>query len=94
MNVASLSLSKRLYELSGWNDTDNSYLRGTLPAYELGFILRKLPNCDIYKRGKEYQCWYNVSKTSWISPKADTPEDCVALLAITLFEQGILEREK
>lgn len=70
MNVASLELSKELYELSGWGATGNIYWRDTvseptvwftdhahndpelqvfdaenkLPAYDLGYLLRKLPD--------------------------------------------------
>ena len=66
------------------------------PAYELGYLLRKLPP---YTR-----VWFN--KKSWVcsqggggaednaSEYADTPEDAVAKLAIELFKQGILERTK
>jgi len=46
MNVASLELCKELYELSGWDDLDLSFQpeRGNCPRYDLGYLLRKLPN--------------------------------------------------
>lgn len=56
MNVASLELSRTLFELSGWeaNFAYNTYTGNVvkrfakfdpaiIPAYDLGFLLRKLP---------------------------------------------------
>lgn len=57
MNVASLELCKELYEMSGWEDTfmmvnahsgrvrvkESPYYGGEVPAYDLGYLLRKLP---------------------------------------------------
>lgn len=60
MNVASLENCKRLYELSGWGETDywytqlpdGSYLASDwldrtegFAAYDLGYLLRKLNDC-------------------------------------------------
>lgn len=60
MNVTSLELSKELYELSGWEDTQYSWalhgedsfvmfkkpnaFHGYIAAYDLGYLLRKLPS--------------------------------------------------
>lgn len=59
-NTASLELSKKLYELSGWEETEKVFeiLEGNAvqprsmalahrwdtPAYDAGYLLRKLPN--------------------------------------------------
>jgi hypothetical protein len=53
MNVASLNLCKELYEISGWGRGDQlqehlvvdeeGYEYAVFPAYDLGYLLRKLP---------------------------------------------------
>lgn len=59
MNVASLELCKELYELSGWETNETEYWTTSIenyvslptnrigskicPAYDLGYLLRKLP---------------------------------------------------
>lgn len=78
-------------------------------AYDLGYLLRKLPtkiNGDVthwlvitpindrgawaadyeYDTYDDVDCLYNIV--------ADTPEDAAALLAIELFEQKILTKDK
>lgn len=120
MNVASLELSKELYELSGWDDTSfkweevgeygwdvakASYLAAEdFPAYDLGFLLRKLPPfignhvLTIEKDPIHYYAGYieigRNGKGALLSPyrqEADTPEDAVAKLAIELFKSGVLK---
>lgn len=74
------------------------------PAYDLGYLLRKLPG----HIGDEFldMCWYGDGwefayqrsrRGLWNaqigSHHAKTPEDAAALLAIELFEQGILRKE-
>lgn len=52
MNVALLELCRELYELSGWGDgSDMNKLKWldyyddwSVPAYDLGYLLRKLPS--------------------------------------------------
>lgn len=66
MNVASLEFCKELHELSGWDDTEKSYniendVEDTsmailmhpkhTPAYDLGYLLRKLPKWGKYTTG-------------------------------------------
>lgn len=60
MNVVSLELSKELYELSGWKDTDFKvsaftervspmappFYGSEIPAYDLGYLLQRLPRMN------------------------------------------------
>lgn len=65
------------------------------PAYDLGYLLRKLPYLTLtndYERGTWY-CgeygWYD--DIGWIERvEADTPEDAACKLAIELFKQKLL----
>ena len=117
MNVASLPLSKELYELSGWDDcwfqhlkVDNEWgldfsgaeaLRKDSeidewhPAYDLGYLLRKLPNYKLEHNGNSANavtCGYLAdNKGRWIFGSANTPEDAACKLAIELFKQGVLK---
>lgn len=137
MNVVSLELCKELYELSGWNDTHNTWKRLTtldmtrwkdwyladfnnevwngtgeqsIPAYDLGYLLRKLPNyIEYWDGGNEagylqlihwsthWSCGYEDvqgSDKSIMVHLNDTPEDAAARLAIELFKQKVLVTEK
>jgi hypothetical protein len=109
MNVASLSLCRELYELSGWDDPDASNdATGSVTEapvwvsrYTLGFILRKLPGCSItHLKNGSFRAKYNRYNpdmpTKNIRPfrqEADTPEDAAAKLAIELFKQGVLSHD-
>ena len=69
------------------------------PAYDLGYLMRKLQSIHLkdtdtehgihlrYKTERE-QWRMNISFVDGVG--ADTPEDAVVLLAIKLFEEGIL----
>lgn len=135
MNVSSLELSKRLYELSGWGATlhpeetidgevfpqwvevetlpawqggelvgdtffDGTTVEDTYPAYDLGYLIRKLPHTSITRLDGSKKHLYvadsfdmlNESRQS-VQFRADTPEDAACKLAIALFEQGILRKE-
>lgn len=103
MNVASLELCKELYELSGWGAELNDWrsnsgtvISGAYPAYDLGYLLRKLPNdhminfsrppVKLYQSGHSWTAEYGGFKSG------DTaPEDAVCKLAIELFKQGVLK---
>jgi hypothetical protein len=112
--VASLELCRELYELSGWpvdaaffpvkHSTDKP-----IPAYHLGYLVRKLPKYIEYDR-QSY--WFEL-RPAGVRPKANTwwvacyvndepdipylgsgePEDAVCKLAIELFKQGVLTRD-
>lgn len=115
MNVASLELCKELYKVSGWDDTAFAFTHGKMfyqqelkyqaalvgftPAYDLGFLLRKLP--DELASGFGISLRMNVARTKWLcgyhkhdDAVADNPEDAVAQLAIELFNQRILQKEE
>lgn len=65
------------------------------PAYDLGFLMRKLPRPNLYKEetpSKDWVCGsYVLSRLrrEW----ADTPEDAAAKLAIALAKAGVLIKE-
>lgn len=76
------------------------------PAYDLGYLLRKLPPIVTLKsrsggrwsaqlvRGQlvySYQEQKDEIKKWEIERTADTPEDALTLLAIELFKQGVIK---
>lgn len=110
MNVASLPLCKELYELSGWDGVTQYHsvadAPDNIPAYDLGYLLRKLPNSLPFKfyggnstnpytfqlrKNKAY--WLACYPSTELQEAADTPEDAAAKLAIDLFKQGILKTD-
>lgn len=66
------------------------------PAYDLGYLLLKLPNYQdgyltIYVQPTgDWEAQYGHSKLNCC---ADTPEDAACKLVIELFKQNILKRE-
>lgn len=124
MNVASHSLCKELYELSGWYfgghtwhhsdfndlwtlapapDKVGKTYKVVCPAYDLGYLLRKLPESvdSIYglllyptSGGQWFAGYYEPDGLEQYEVHADTPEDAACKLAIELFKQGVLKKEK
>ncbi len=112
IHVASLKLSKELYALSGWEYEDESgittllssvNLRDRCPAYELGYLLRKLQDAGgritvLYSRS--FGGWYAKYEDKWDEANdceagaSLTPEDVAVKLAIKLFEKGVLKRDE
>lgn len=115
MTVATPELCKQLFDLSGWSDTyfSTNIYNGRLvkrfpkhstehiPAYDLGFLLRKLPPKyyvtraeapadNIWCIGHEEEL--PAESFSEVPIFADTPEDAACMLAIELFKQGILTK--
>lgn len=118
MNTASLELCKELYKVSGWKADywydwnhgeptveDMKLSEFNIPAYDLGYLLRKLPR---FIEEETMHYWLNLApdaETEWFatydyydaSPKGiaggykATPEDALVELAIELFKQGILK---
>lgn len=82
-------------------------LRGQIQAYDLGYLLRKLHDqspsvqyVDANNPGsmdlkKWYDKWiaYVPYQAQGVYLFADSPEDAVVMLAIKLFEVGILTKE-
>lgn len=112
MNVASLELSKTLFELSRWSypgmlyyllpddDVVVGWLDGkdSVPAYDLGYLLRKLSTVPVKLRNKRTGQWAIAFRTGGYNEKeylaeADTPEDAACRLAIELFKKGVLRKE-
>lgn len=63
--------------------------------YSAGYLLRKLPNQTKLRKAKTMdRYWaYFGNNDKRDSVYADTPEDALALLAIKLFESGVLKKE-
>ena len=124
MHVTSLELSKTLYHLSGWKDTEyfyqrNDYADGSAgfslvnpvleaplageayPAYDLGYLLRRLPTQTRIKREYDaspdkpqetpahYRALYDTADDQHFWQGANTPEDAAALVAIELLKAEI-----
>lgn len=140
MNVASLELCKKLYELSEWDDVSNFYapideniswhifnvneetyyttdgkhstdgLKNRVPAYDLGYLLRKLPpyystygkdgdDCILRVQAtfsrKGWYAYYNgPGQKMTFLQISGSPEDAAIKLAIELFKSGVLTKEK
>lgn len=107
-NVANLENSKRLFELSGWDDEElerfdhhqegGSSQIDNIPKYDCGYLLRKLlPHTRVefilQSDGKTLLVHYpEPLQEEYIF--ADTPENALCELAIKLFESNILTREE
>lgn len=116
-DIASQSLCRELYELSGWSDLPaeqwHGYEAGTYdlpvrvgstPAYDLGYLLRKLPEGTQLRRNKAEPRKRSNWRGEWVVGiyghnyrgvygAADTPEDAAVKLAVELFKQNILRKE-
>lgn len=91
MTTASLPLCRELYELSGWkpksdempvswweNRTPSTGIiipDGCIPAYDLGFLLRKLPRklngVNSKQRDGNFNLYASRGKTAWVASYAD-----------------------
>lgn len=126
MNFANIELSKELYELSGWSDTTYwfnfdghraqkwevgpSTMLNKPPAYDLGYLLRKLPAqirgenstgslvLSLMDTRAIFSVGYEPDHTEHIDNYpfewSANPEDAAAKLAIELFKKGILTKEE
>lgn len=76
----------------GHDSVDNlSYI----PAYDLGYLLRKLPADIRVKRDTRFpddDMWVAACRNREVNHH--TPEDAVAELATVLFKQGVLIKDK
>ena len=102
MSSASLGLCKELYHLSNWHEGVDEWFDSTVttdivPAYDLGYLLRKLPLVELKHVALDSD---DLKRWNCISPHwgtlrnhfAETPEDAACELAIELFKKGILTR--
>lgn len=61
-----------------------------LPAYDLGYLIRKLPDATIIRYGSsKYLAVYGAGTLQ----QEDTPENALCQLAIELFKSGTLTRD-
>lgn len=72
--------------------------RKIVPAYDLGYLLRKLPKGSYIQVGKTGRCTASTgnafhTEAPWVVYKehGDTPEDAAAKLCIELIKQDILK---
>jgi hypothetical protein len=83
------------YHLLDKRDADSYKHAKKVPAYDLGYLLRKLPTNTMLEK-LESNIWhielYNHPNEP-IKIERDTPEDATAKLAIELFKRGILNKE-
>lgn len=114
MQRVDLELAKELYELSGWGDLGTAtpideWLdysdEWSVPAYDLGYLLRKLPSpivddedefyLEMSKNANdEYSFMYSNGYANICgSPSVETPENTLCQLASELFRQNILKRD-
>lgn len=88
-------VSEEHWGIDGEPGEDNVYLKGV--AYDLGFLLRKLPNVYIAtgtsrdKKDRPTVAEFGFGDQC-VRGEADTPEDAVCKLAIELFKSGILTK--
>lgn len=96
--------TKHISKLSVTNASELTYMA---PAYDLGYLLRKLPGKVKHNGPKELLLTYVDSDKWWLAQYvgvnnsytlgtqvADTPEDAACNLTIELFKQNILKKEQ
>lgn len=98
MTVASRELRKELYELSDWqNECEGIWPMG----YDLSFLLRKLQQFGVSIRANGFGTWEAETDSAELGDEHEQleqtwniPEDAVTKLAIELFKDGILPKDK
>ncbi|WP_285250234.1 hypothetical protein [Pseudarthrobacter sp. fls2-241-R2A-168] len=64
-----------------------------VPAYDLGYLLRKLPDGQrIIKASPDYYVVNNIDGVTDVNEDGKTPEDALCSFAIYLFKQGLMKR--
>lgn len=105
MNVATLGLCSELYRLSGWGDGEKPKLKEhiitanesrleTYPAYDLGYLLRKLEGFDVRLHYSNTWRLWGVFAQDSKGEDHDSPENAAAKVCIELFKLGVLTPEK
>lgn len=66
-------------------------LKKRFPAYDCGYLLRKLPDINLLRDVKRSE-WMATApfRSKVLNEWADTPEDTLCKLAIALFKEGVL----
>lgn len=91
-SVAVLNYNAKYQYGELWDDVEEA---GSVPAYDLGYLLRKLPGGVAIKKnpqrseGRDYIC-FQIDTDYRENQYADTPEDAACKLAIELAKQGLL----
>jgi hypothetical protein len=83
---------------SVWDWGKNNYKENCSPAYDLGYLLRKLRPClylglHIQARDDGFEFFIDRAEGG-IGTEPMTPEDAACKLAIELFKQGVLTKEE
>jgi hypothetical protein len=90
------------FDRNKWIAHNQGNIPRKYPAYDLGYLLRKLPamidgDCVTLthadKWGASYEGLRGGALMSRFIQSADTPEDTAAKLAIELFKQGVLTKQ-
>lgn len=100
MNIASLDLCTELYEVSGWKNTSEKWRKemfkggyvlthspagyDNTPAYDLGFMLRKLPRklkgVNSKQRDGNFNLYASRGKGAWVASYADEDSSIIRRL--------------
>lgn len=77
--------------------SNNEHPDAICPAYDLGYLLRKLPGVKLEQIDKDYwnaQQSYNdgTELPDYKTCDAGTPEDAAAKLCVALLKQGVLTK--
>lgn len=99
-DTPAMNLSEPLRVVGGVGYFDHQY-----PAYDLGYLMRKLPGHYVQKLGSESYVakWWDYAPTQeqrelglnhLSGHSKSSPEDAVCRLAIALFEHGVLGNGK
>lgn len=110
VNVASKELCAKLKKLSGWSDTTfcwngqiipafwpeemRAHDVDSFPAYDLGYLLRRLPQGSSISRGtdKRYyaECPVPIGEMTLFG---STPEDAACKLVIELLKSKVIDKK-
>lgn len=68
--------------------------KGDIPAYDAGFLLRKLPSTTRLSKYAQnsFRTEHDRGDQGYFDVADDTPEDALCKLAIELFKAGILQK--
>lgn len=109
VNVASKELCAKLKKLSGWSDTTfcwngqiipafwpeemRAHDVDSFPAYDLGYLVRKLPPFSLHRYPADNGLYTAESSDGWALEQGDTPEDAACKLAIELLKLKVIDKK-